>query len=114
MEQAQGRTMELLRGLVHKSDEEQLRDMEVFSLEKRRLQRSDLITFYSYPRGGCSDIRVCLFSQVKSGRMKNGLKFLQGRFRLDIRKSFFPKDLVKNWNRLPRVEATHITRGIYV
>jgi len=32
----------------------------------------------------------------------NGLKLHQERFRLVIRRNFFPERLLKQWNRLPR------------
>ena len=70
--------MKLMRGLEHKSYEEWLMKLGLFSLEKRRF-KGDYCSL-QLPE------RWLWFSHVTSNRTRgNGLELCQGRVRLDIR-----------------------------
>ena len=103
----------MIRG--HLPYEDRLRELEHFSLEKRRL-RGDLIEAFQDLKGAYRKAGEGLFVRAGSNRIRgNGFKLEENRFRLDIREKFFTAGIVRHWHRLPReaVDAPTLWKNLW-
>ena len=74
LERVQRRATKLIRGLEHLSYEDRLRELGLFSLEKRRLLE-DLIAAFQYLKGPTGKmVRDCLLGSTVTGQGVMGLR----------------------------------------
>uniref|UniRef100_A0A670HQL2 Glycerophosphodiester phosphodiesterase domain containing 4 n=1 Tax=Podarcis muralis TaxID=64176 RepID=A0A670HQL2_PODMU len=95
-------SVKMIKGLETMPYEERLRELGMFSLEKRRL-RGDMIAMFKYIKGCHIEEGERLFSAAPEKRTRsNGSKLQERRFHLNIRKNFLTVRAVRQWNLLPR------------
>ena len=101
LERVQRRFTRMLPGMEGRSYEERLRDLGLFSLERRRL-RGDLIETYKMIRGLDRVDSDSLFPRMeKASTRGHGFKLRGGSYRTDVRGRFFTQRVVRDWNALP-------------
>lgn len=90
----------MIRGLTHLSYEESLKELGLFSLERRWLGEGSIAAFQYLKEAYKQEDRLFTWSN-SDGESKNSFKLEEGRFRLDVRRKFFIQSVVRHWNRLP-------------
>ena len=92
----------MIQGMKCLSYEDRMKELELFSMEKRRVQ-GDLIVACQYLKGSYRKEGDRLFSIVCcDSTRENAFKLKQCRFRLDVRKRFFTMKVVRHRNMLPK------------
>ncbi|EMP29119.1 hypothetical protein UY3_13774 [Chelonia mydas] len=96
LERVQQKATKMIRVLEHMIYEERLRELGLFSLQKRKV-RGGFESSLQLPEGGFKE------DGADDRTRSKGLKLQWGRSKLDIRKNYFTRRVMKHWNALPRV-----------
>ena len=101
LEAVQRRATKLIPELRNKPYEERLRELNLFSLKKRRL-RGQLIECFKILKGFVNVNPTLLFNIAPdTGTRTNGMKLQVFRANLDVTKYFYVFYIVNFWNGLP-------------
>lgn len=88
--------------MKHLSYKDRPKELELFSLEKRKLC-GDLTVAFQCLKGPTGKMKKdCSSGRVVTGQMDNGFKLKEGKFRLTIQNELFAMRGMRRWNRLPR------------
>lgn len=87
--------------MEHHSYEERLRELELFSLEKR-FWADLIVVLQNLQRAYKSAGKGLLAREWRDRTTGNGFKLTEGRVRWAIRKKFFLVRVVRPWHRLSR------------
>ncbi len=100
LEAVQRRPTKMIPSLRNKSYEERLVPLNLFSLEKRRLQ-GKLIECFKILKGFTNVDANRLLIDDSSQTRSNGVKLKSKQLYLDCTKFFFNSDIKREWNMLP-------------
>ena len=98
-------------GLEHKCDGERLRELGWVSVGREAqggAQRSLQLL-----KGGCGEWSWCLLPGNSDRTGGDGLTLCQGRFRLGVRKHFFPERAVRHWHNCPGSGRVSVPGGVH-
>lgn len=119
LERVQRRATKMIRGLEQLLHEDRLRELGLFSLEKKRLwgdlitgviTLQDLITL----KGDYKQEGNRLFTRIECDRTRgNGFKLKEERLRLDVRWKFSTERMVRCWNSLPREAVDSLSLEVF-
>src|SRR5215813_3902932 len=105
IERIQRRATKLMEGLQGKDYKDRLKELKMYSLEKRR-KRGDLIETFKIIKG--KDIISGMFEKDNNDRTR-GHKLRKTRANLQLRYYFFNTRVINDWNYLPADIGTIIT-----
>ena len=103
LERVQKRAVRMIRNLKGTTYVEKLKELNLFSLEKRRL-RGDLIETFKILKGinKVTPDRYFRKCALTREHRSHSLKLTADNLRTNNRKYFFSQRVVENWNRLPQ------------